>query len=62
MAETSVKEEARRIIERLPDDATWADLAHLVYMHERLAQARRDRAAGKLIPLEEVEREFGFTE
>lgn len=47
MAETSVKEEARRLIEQLPDDATWADLAHVVAMHERLARARRDSAAGR---------------
>jgi hypothetical protein len=61
MTEASVKAEARRIIEQLPDDATWADLAHLIVMHERLARARRDSAAGRGVPLEEVEKEFGFT-
>ncbi len=61
MATTSIKEAARQIVERLPEDATWADLAHLVAMHELLAQLRRDRAEGRLIPLEDIEREFGFT-
>lgn len=54
MTETSVKEEARRLIEQLPDDATWADLAHVVAMHERLARARRDSAAGRGMSSEEL--------
>jgi hypothetical protein len=61
MADSTVKDEARRIVEQLPEDATWSDLAHLVAMHERLARARRDSAAGLSVPLEEVEKEFGFT-
>ena len=61
-AETTVKEEARKIVERLPEDATWADLADIVFLHERLARARKDRSEGKLIPLEEIEKEFGFVE
>ena len=54
MAETSIKEEARRLIEQLPDDATWSDLAHVIAMHERLARARRDSAAGRGISSEEL--------
>jgi hypothetical protein len=30
MSETTVKEEARRIVDRLPEDATWADLADII--------------------------------
>jgi len=54
MAETSVKAEARRLIEQLPDDATWADLAQVVALHVRLARARRDSAAGPGISSEEL--------
>ena len=61
MAETSVKEEVRQLAERLPDDATWEDVAHLVALHERLARARRDSAAGLGVTLEELEEEFGIT-
>ena len=61
MAERSVKEEVRKIADQLPSDATWEDVAHLVWMHQRLAQARRDSAAGLGVPLEEVEKEFGLT-
>ncbi len=54
MAEISVKEEARRLIEQLPDDLSWADLAHVVAMHERLARARLASAAGRGIGSEEL--------
>lgn len=59
MADTSVKDEARRIVDQLPDDATWSDLAHLVAMHERLARARRDSAAGLGITSEELLKRIG---
>lgn len=61
MADTTVEEAARPTIDRLPEDATWEDLAHVIMMHERLARARRDSAAGLGVPLEELEKEFGFT-
>jgi len=61
MQQTSVKEEARQIVERLPEDATWEDLAHLVAMHERLARARRDSAAGLGISVDEARKQFGIT-
>jgi len=42
MAKPSIKDEAREFVERLPDDATWADLAEVIAMHEILARARRE--------------------
>ena len=61
MSDSTVKEVARRLVDQLPDDATWSDLSHLVAMHERRARARRDSAAGRGTSLEDVEKEFGFT-
>ncbi|MGE0600469.1 MAG: hypothetical protein AB7J35_15065 [Dehalococcoidia bacterium] len=62
MAETSVKQEMLRAIERLPDDATLEDVAHLVRMHERLARARRDSAAGLGITVDEARKRFGLSQ
>ncbi|GMV86389.1 MAG: hypothetical protein AMXMBFR80_22440 [Dehalococcoidia bacterium] len=61
MADGSVKEEIRKAIERLPEDATWADVARLVAMHERLARARQDSAAGLGITSAELRRRLGIT-
>lgn len=60
MAESSVKEQMLKAIERLPDDATLEDVAHLVRMHERLARARRDSAAGLGITTEELRARLGL--
>jgi hypothetical protein len=65
MAETSilpVREELRRIAEALPEDATWADAAHLFAMHQRLAEARQQSAVGRTTSQEDVEKEFGLTD
>jgi hypothetical protein len=61
MTESSVKDEIRQAIERLPDDATWADVAQLVAMHERLARARQDSAAGLGITSGDLRRRLGIT-
>jgi hypothetical protein len=61
MAESTVKQAIQRLVEQLPEDATWQDAATLVTMHERLARAREESAAGQKISLEDVEKEFGFT-
>lgn len=60
MADTSVKETVRKLAESLPDDATWEDVAHLVRMHERLARARRDSAAGLGISSDELRERLGI--
>lgn len=61
MAETSVKQEMLKAIERLPDDATLEDVAHLVKMHELYAQARAARAAGaRTYTTDELRERYGI--
>ncbi len=60
MAEGNVKQEILKAIERLPDDATMEDVTHLVRMHERLARARRDSAAGLGITTDQLRAELGL--
>ena len=55
----SVKDEARRIIEELPDDATWEDIQHSIYVRERIERGRREAAEGKLVDEPEAERRMG---
>jgi predicted transcriptional regulator len=52
----SVKDEIRRMIESLPDDATWEDVQYSIYVRERIERGRREAAAGKIIEEDEVER------
>ncbi|WP_251930750.1 hypothetical protein [Salinibacter ruber] len=36
MPATKVKEEAQRLIEKLPDDATWDDLMRRIYVRQAI--------------------------
>jgi len=47
MAEnTRIKEEARRLVDELPEDATWTDLARLVLERQRVEDGIADLEAG----------------
>jgi hypothetical protein len=52
----TVKEEVRRMIESLPDDATWEDVQYSIYVRERIERGRREAADGKVLDQDEVER------
>lgn len=39
---THIKEEARRLVDELPGDATWADLARLVIERQRVEEGIAD--------------------
>ncbi len=52
----TVKEEVRRVIERLPDDVTWEDVQYSIYVLQRIERGRREAAEGKILDEDEVER------
>jgi len=52
----TVKEEVRRMIESLPDDATWEDVQYSIYVRERIERGRREATDGKILDEDDVER------
>jgi predicted transcriptional regulator len=52
----TVKEEAKRLLERLPDEASWDDLMYEIYVQKKIDMSLKAAEAGKLIPHEEVKR------
>ena len=53
-----VKEEAKRLIESLPDEVTWDDLIYEFYVKSKISIAMRDADEGKVVPHEEVKKKF----
>lgn len=53
-----VKEEAKKIIDKLPDQATWDDIMYEFYVKKKLAVALRAAEEGRVIPHEEVKKRF----
>jgi hypothetical protein len=62
MARDTVKEEARRLIERLPDEATWEDVEYEIYVRRAIEAGLADSDAGAVEPVAEVRRSFGLPE
>jgi hypothetical protein len=56
----NIKNEARRLIEALPDDSTWEDLMYQIYVRETIEAGLADSEAGRVTDVEKVREEFGL--
>lgn len=54
----TIEEEARQLVERLPEDVTWKDLMYEIYVRQKLEAGRKDVAEGRVVPHEEVKKRF----
>jgi len=54
----NIKEEARRLVEDLPDGATWDDLVYEIYVREVVESGLADGEAGRLTEVSKVREEF----
>ena len=57
----SIKSEAHRLVELIPDDATWEDLMHEIYVKQAIEAGLRDSQAGRTIDVKEVRARFGLS-
>ena len=60
MQSTNVKQEAYRLLEKLPDDATWDDLMYQIYVRQAIEAGLEDSEAGRYIDVKEVRARFGL--
>jgi predicted transcriptional regulator len=60
MRNASVKKEAQRLVEDLPEDATWDDLMYKIYVRQAIEAGLRDAEAGRVVSVEEVRARFGL--
>jgi predicted transcriptional regulator len=51
-----LKEEAKKIIEDLPENATWDDLMYQLYVKKRVETGLKEIENGETLPHEEVKR------
>jgi hypothetical protein len=59
MVALSIKEEARRIIDALPENSSWSDLMYEIYVHCEIEAGVRDLDQGRIQSHEEVKQRFG---
>ena len=58
----SFKQRAHDLIEALPDDADWKDLAYEASVLQDIDEGLRDSEAGNIVASGEVRRMFGLPE
>jgi hypothetical protein len=56
----NIKEEARKLVESLPDDSTWEDLMYHIYVREAVEKGLADAEAGRVTDVKKVREEFGL--
>jgi predicted transcriptional regulator len=57
----SIKEQARILVESLPEDSTWEDLMYEIYVRESVERGLEDVRAGRVKTSDEVRAKFGLS-
>jgi len=56
------KEDAKALIDNLPDNATWEDLMYEIYVREAIEAGLEDSKTGRVTEVGELRKEFGLPE
>ena len=62
MSRIMEKDEAHRIIDRMPPTATWDDLMREIYVREAVERGLADSKAGRTKDVKEVRAKYGLPE
>ena len=55
-----IKEDAKKLVEGLPERSTWDDLMHEIFVRQAIEAGLADSRAGKTHDVEEVRQKFGL--
>ena len=62
MQTESIKQKAYRILDKLPDEATWDDLMYQIYVCQTIEAGIKDSDDGRTVDVKEVRKRFGLSE
>ena len=57
-----IKEEAHRLIDRLPEGIGWDDLMHEIFVRQAIEAGLADSEADDVTPVEDLRAAFGLSE
>ena len=55
---SDVRQSVLEIAEKLPDECTWDEVMYRIYVRQKIEAGIKDVDAGRLVPHEEVFKEF----
>ncbi len=56
------KEDAHKLVDQLPPNATWDDLMHEIYVREAIEKGLDDSRSGKTKDVSEIRKKYGLPE
>jgi predicted transcriptional regulator len=60
MQTESIKQVAYRLLDNLPEQATWDDLMYRIYVRQTIEAGLKDSDAGRTVDVMEVRKKFGL--
>ncbi len=62
MPTTMMKEQAHKLVDKMPENSTWDDLIHEIYVREVIERGLADNEAGRTKDVREVRQKYGLPE
>lgn len=56
----NIKDEAGKLIEKLPDNSTWDDVMHEIYVRQAIELGKNDSDTERTLHVSKVRRKFGL--
>jgi hypothetical protein len=60
MAQYKIKEVAKSLIDKMPDNATWDDLMYEIYVRQAIESGLEDSKAGRTKDVGEIRKKYGL--
>ncbi len=60
MQTENIKQEAYRMLDKLPDQATWDDLMYQIYVRQTIDAGIKDSDEGRTVDVKDVRKKFGL--
>lgn len=57
----SIKDEARKLVDRLPESASWDELMEQIWIRQSIEAGICDSDAGRITPVEQIREDFGLS-
>lgn len=61
MPTEDIRQEVYRLLDNLPDKATWDDLMYQIYVRQTIEAGIKDSDEGRTVEVKEVRKRFGLT-